>query len=424
MVGSWQRRGLASHTLHAPNFLQKNTMSPETINPALPCASKPAFSPEEIGQRAQKVASDRFITSHRTTTDRLHRFETLTALLQHIKNIPAHARPDLRIKGNDLVAKLGKGDYQTLIAGFQLPPDRRGSVNALEALGIRRQVHGSLLEALRCMMSRIVNRDASKARTEHLPLDRRALERAIDVQRSWAMIRSRQGSQRGHHGDIEFLSGKDKMFLEGLSLTGMPLHECNLQHADLRGMDLSGCSLPLNLSGVDLREAKLSNVAFGRESSFHRFLSEYGNHSTRFDQGFSLKQMHDDYTKCNNQVPDFTRVVLTGAKISMRHLTEGLKSLSSKERTDYLDRRFNQINNPANGSVLSSIHSIGEATLKRSIMEETLDDLMTYTRREDRVALAEPLADVLFNHAYIDSHPDRQTQKTYAILSTNWLMTV
>ncbi len=148
---------------------------------AIPLArERPSFTPKQIGQRAEHVASGR-ITCNPGTTDRLHRYETLAALLQHIRNLPSDTHANLRIKGNDLVAKLPSGKHRTLIAGFRQAPDRYGAVDALSAMRITGgSIRGSRGERFRCAFSwlgnRLLGRDLSHDRDERLPLDRATLE--------------------------------------------------------------------------------------------------------------------------------------------------------------------------------------------------------------------------------------------------------
>jgi uncharacterized protein YjbI with pentapeptide repeats len=372
------------------------------------------YSPAQIGQHAKSVAPYR--TSQEAPQDiRLKQFDTLRSLLQHIRNTPEDARSDLRIKGNALVAKCANGDYHHLIEGLRFSGDGKAT-DALSALGLYRpakEAHGSLTERFRCALShvgnRLIGRDASQARSEHLSLQAGALRRAVEARMRDLPV-ALSTIDRRTSLDSSFFRGKDADCLAGISLAGLPLHECNFQNADLNGQDLSGCSLPLKLTGADLRGTRLFGATFGQLSPLHTAVAD-SIQKRQFQQlgPNGLTQVYVDMERREGAIyPDFTGVELTGAQLTLPSPFDPAQQPQVwggggvMRMEDILDLSYNHRDQPISGSLLKTIHSIGDLPLKRQLMEESIANLMEKTNRSQRVAIRGSLTDILFHRDYFD----------------------
>lgn len=356
--------------------------------------NEPRFTPQSIGKRAQEVAGQRYVQNP-GLRHRREQLETLRSLILHIRNIPPDADPRLRIKGNTLVVKLATGRYQPLIEGFRLAPDNHGSLDALTALCIsKKTTHGSAVERLRCALSRVGNRlnrrDASHTRAERLRLDIHELRKRVEL-RQHALPFVASGI-RGIHArfDAACFRSKRASDLQGLYLSGLPLHECNFRGADLRGENLSGCSLPNDMTNADLEDTRMFGVTFGQLSRFHE---------QRIRDHYNAASTYEIFEKRQGKVyPDFSGVQLQGAKLTLPSPFDDAKG----DMASILDRGYNHLNNTQSGSLLKSIHSIDDLALKRRLMGENMALLMDKTCAQDRVAISAPLTDILFNHDYLD----------------------
>jgi uncharacterized protein YjbI with pentapeptide repeats len=362
-------------------------LSPSTVPPAN------LLSAINIGARAKGAAPVRYV-QNLGLSDRRKQLETLRLLLLGIRNIPTDAGPGLRIKGNTLVVKLATGDYQALIEGFRLASDHHGSVDALTALCISNvPTHGSVMERLRCALSwvgnRLIGRDASHTRAERLQLDINKLRESVEVrQHSLTFVKSDLHRVMPYF-DTACFRNKRASDLEGLYLPGLPLHECNFRSADLSGENLSGCSLPCEMTNADLRHTRMFGVTFGKLSRFHQ---------ERIGHYYAPSRYENFEERRGKVYPDFSGVQLQGAKLTMPSPFEDTLG----DMAAILDRGYNHLNNTGSGSLLESIHSIDDLALKRTLMEENIALLMNKTSAQDRAAISAPLTDVLFNHDYLD----------------------
>ena len=324
----------------------------------------PKLTPEEIGERAMAVASQRYVRNL-GTDDRRHQFETLTALLQHIRTIPPDALSILMVRNNTLVAKLGTNHYRPLIADFRTGQDYTGTFDPLDALGVSK--------------SPIAPR---------VRWDLKSLELNVMRQLQQLPVEFRDGTRKI---DTGFFRGRDARDLQGLDLTGMALHDCNLKEADLRGRNFCGGSLPMDIRGADLREAQLYNVVFGKPS---RFI---------LDMTINFCSTVDAYKRFEawkgRTYPDFTDVKMQETKLTM---TSPFEDIGGDKR-DILDLGYNHLNNQETGSVLKSIHSISDLSLKQTLMKDCIADLMANTNAQDRASIREPLTDILFHDEYIEA---------------------
>ena len=413
-------------------------------------ADEPQFTPKIIGERAKEVADRRFVQSPDTAT-RVHQFNTLKALLQHIRNIPLDAPAGLSIKNNALTVKLPNGGHQPLIEGFRSEPDYNGPIDALSALRLTQneKTRGSRIERLRCTLSsvgnRLIGRDTTHIRAERLALDRHTLERSVNQRLKRLIFTHPSYNGILPHGDIAFIRQVGTGSLEHFDLKGMPLHELDLRQADLGNKNLSGCSLPLDLTGVDLRGSQLYGVALGRPSAFHDYLSRERTDSSVMSERESSYEAFAE--RRGRALPDFAGALMTGAKLTMplpfqdRHgiqsfhqvIADELKQLGAIPAgelseadhrlahantqvllNEMLDREYNHLTNTRSGSLLTSIHSIGDLTLKKELMEDCVAYLMKMTSPQERASIREPLTDILFNRDYLDpasEAPDSHIRK-------------
>ena len=304
----------------------------------------------------------------------------LRLLLKQIYNIenncnfPSSAQ--LRIKHNDLVVKDSNGGYQELIKDFRFASDHGGSLDKLMDLGISsKATRGATFERFRCSLSRVWNQltkcDVSDARSEHLSLDFQQLRSKACYQ--FSLLRADRDTFAGKHVDD----------LGDIGLIGLDLRSCNFENANLMGRDLSGCSLPLNLKGANLINTDMRGVTFGRESP----------------AAGVLRDNPEALIAWSNlpPYPDFAAVDLKGGKLTMPSPFE--KTTDSVVAV--LQRYYDPLKEK--DSILRSIDSIGDISLKRQVMDEHLALLMDKTSAKDRALICKPLADVLFKTCYLDS---------------------
>jgi hypothetical protein len=330
------------------------------------------FNPEEIGKRANEAY---VYSKHQDiyAKERSKQLETLAALRRHIRSIPKDMPHELRIRNNNLVARLGTGEYRTLIAGFQRPiasylcSRERNAATAFEALKLK------LPECLHFDSpgrSQAPNRDEGSE--THLPFDLGRLEEAVIARQNQLIDFKYVNPDPDDRGPFVLPAGLIAADLKGLGIKGKQLHLCDFRQADLRGSDLQYCMLPIDMTGADLSGTKITYVAFKRPGE---------------SAGWDHRKIY----------PDFSGVKLSGAKLTMTSPFEFFKL----EKNHIMDIGFNHLNNVSSGSILKSIHSIEDSTLKKDLMETCMADLVAHTSREDRASISRPLIDILFNHDYL-----------------------
>lgn len=385
-------------------------MTPETTAVNLPHVPSTVrdipvpLTPEQIGARAKEADHRNCIGySSRSLPARKVDFDTLASLLRHIGNASSRTcvDPKLRIKNSDLVVKLGPSNYRPLIKNFRLKSDRLGNIHALHALNITKlPLRASASERFLCALSTVGNvligRGAGHARSEHLSLDLHTLRKKVADRVDCLRL---DGCTDGTSAclDTQFFNGKHAKELEDIRLTGMDLNRCDLAHTSLKGKNLARCNLPMDMTGVDLREATLYDVSFGHT----RRLPERMHISrTYFESwGDRIEKVLSHGRSLGKFYPDFSGVQMQGAKLT---LPSPFKA-GDDDKTAVLDLGYNHLNNSSSGSILKSIHSIGDLTLKKKLMETCMADLLAHTSRQERASISRPLIDILFNRDYLSA---------------------
>ena len=357
----------------------------------------------EIGRLAQDV-QERYNDGKRNLVPSVvglhetqrHHFEALARLLHSIQNIPTDARPDLRIKNNALVAELATDRNCKIIDGFRFDKfifSPNDTIDALSALGINSEAALSRKERFLRDLSSIGNfllrREPYLARDKYFRLNREELEKQV-LNKATSIIKAASSELSNPHASRfnpplyetspDIFARLSTTDLKKFRLYGMPLYKADFRYGDFSGQNLSGSQLPYDLTGADLTNTDLLNVTFGPLAPSERQCLEWRDRP---------------------HYPDFSGVKMENVRLTMPSPFESqLRPAVRRDEVATLTSNCDHTTHPESGSLLSSIHSINNSSLKKTLMEEQATHLLRqqpYYR-----AIAKPLTDILFNLDYLD----------------------